>query len=624
KRNLVQGTTSKGLLARGTVTFSKSSGKIVDFTMSEMTGRLGNFTANGINTTKDVDYQIVDYEAVQLDGYGFELEFDGTSWSFADTNGDGIISATDLPDNYPNAKIVKSDGQNIDIVLDPANNLDVDPDLRIKLAQPAVATDSIGFDINKETDLHEQGISGTTYTNDTANDNTMLHINEPGVMNLDADDLGIAWNPQTETWHWINPVDANSAGTLVTNIQTNDTANISTTSMTVGNPADVDMVLDGMKLRYNDRLNGGAGAWDWNQDLKTEDFSNPQFSFTPTNDPVLSIVSAGSQGAVASVNSTGAATSLSLTWNATSGTWTGTMSGNTQMSIAATNSPSSQVQFQIWAGVGMSAGASVVRYTFGNNLSTASNGTIQFSLDPTPPQEYKNAMVTTSGAGTNGFSLNLDGDTDTLADLSFNVTAGGGAVGVGDTLSFNLDPDTPPVEYADATLKGDKTRAVIDLDGSGNEDDKEDIVFDFKNDLTAGTSAHPFDDKSTISFDIKGSTVWREISKDEIRDKGYFSFTTDFLGGDFGSTETAIQLDIGTKYDGSNFVNDSLTTTQFSKSSATVFQDADGYAAGDLQTVTVAADGVMTGVYSNGQLIPLFRVGLAKFQNNYGLSNTGG
>ncbi|MCG8565812.1 MAG: flagellar hook-basal body complex protein, partial [Desulfobacterales bacterium] len=56
KRNLVQGTDSQGLLARGTITFSQSSGKIVDFTMSEMTGRIGNFKANGVNTTKDVDY----------------------------------------------------------------------------------------------------------------------------------------------------------------------------------------------------------------------------------------------------------------------------------------------------------------------------------------------------------------------------------------------------------------------------------------------------------------------------------------------------------------------------------------------------------------------------------------
>jgi flagellar hook protein FlgE len=37
----------------------------------------------------------------------------------------------------------------------------------------------------------------------------------------------------------------------------------------------------------------------------------------------------------------------------------------------------------------------------------------------------------------------------------------------------------------------------------------------------------------------------------------------------------------------------------------------------------VDLDGVITGVYSNGQIIPLFRVALAKFQNFQGLYKEG-
>ncbi|OGR37728.1 MAG: hypothetical protein A3J80_04820 [Desulfobacula sp. RIFOXYB2_FULL_45_6] len=149
-------------------------------------------------------------------------------------------------------------------------------------------------------------------------------------------------------------------------------------------------------------------------------------------------------------------------------------------------------------------------------------------------------------------------------------------------------------------------------------------MFSFTDPLKYGASTHPFDDRSVISFDIKGSTAWTDISKDEIKKTGYYEFTVDFLGGEFGTTETDIQLNIGTKYDGINFVNDSLSSTQYAKSSSTVFQDADGYSAGDLQGVDVASDGILTGIYSNGQLIPLFRIGLAKFLNNYGLSSEGG
>ncbi|MCG8567096.1 MAG: flagellar hook-basal body complex protein [Desulfobacterales bacterium] len=274
-------------------------------------------------------------------------------------------------------------------------------------------------------------------------------------------------------------------------------------------------------------------------------------------------------------------------------------------------------------GVGSSSGASTVRYSFGSNLTTSGNQTIEFGVDPSPPNEYPNAVVSAAVTGTTN-DIALDLDSDNVVDLQFDVTTSAAAALGGQTFSFNLNPDVPPEEYADATLRGDKDRAVIDLDGSGNEEDKEDIVFEFKTALKSGTSTHPYEDRSEINFNIKGSTAWTKISKDQIQQTGYYSFSADFLGGEFGSTENDIKLDIGTRYDGNNFINDSMSTTQFSKSSATVFQDADGYAAGDLQRVSVAADGVITGVYSNGQLIPLFRVGLAKFQNNFGLSNAGG
>jgi flagellar hook protein FlgE len=67
-----------------------------------------------------------------------------------------------------------------------------------------------------------------------------------------------------------------------------------------------------------------------------------------------------------------------------------------------------------------------------------------------------------------------------------------------------------------------------------------------------------------------------------------------------------------------------LSSSQYSSASTTVFQSADGYGAGDLQSVSVDTDGVITGQYSNGQVLPLYRVALAKFQNNDGLFKVGG
>ena len=102
---------------------------------------------------------------------------------------------------------------------------------------------------------------------------------------------------------------------------------------------------------------------------------------------------------------------------------------------------------------------------------------------------------------------------------------------------------------------------------------------------------------------------------------GYLTFQPDFLGGT--GTAMDVSLNLGSHNDGTSWVNDSLTTTQYSRSSSTTFQSATGYGAGDLQGVDVSTDGLITGKYSNGQLIPLYRVALAKFQNNQGLQKQG-
>jgi len=100
---------------------------------------------------------------------------------------------------------------------------------------------------------------------------------------------------------------------------------------------------------------------------------------------------------------------------------------------------------------------------------------------------------------------------------------------------------------------------------------------------------------------------------------GYFTFAPAFIP----RNSMSIKLDFGSRYDGSRWVNRSLSTTQFARASATTFQSANGYGAGDLQGVNVDVDGVITGTYSNGQLIPLYRVALAKFQNVQGLFKVG-
>jgi len=106
----------------------------------------------------------------------------------------------------------------------------------------------------------------------------------------------------------------------------------------------------------------------------------------------------------------------------------------------------------------------------------------------------------------------------------------------------------------------------------------------------------------------------------DLSEDGYLQFEPEFING----VNMAVGLNFGSYSDGTTWTNDSLTTTQFTKASTTVFQSASGYGAGDLQGVNVDVDGVITGIYSNGEVIPLYRVALSKVVNPTGLKKVGG
>lgn len=599
-RNLVEGTSSQGLLARGTILFSESSGEIVSMTMEEFTGRVGNVETIGANSLDEVNFEIQDSEAMLVDGYGIELSFDGNQW---------VLNTATLPDAYQDAQIIYSDDQNVYLVLDPTSSGGAEEaDLKIKLDQDAVAGDTITFDINDTTDLHVQDLESIVYTGDAANNSTM-EINDPSVMTRDAEGCSIIWNPLTESWQWSNPEDAAEAGTLVTDMSTNNTAavNVTEAAMTITNASDLTMTVEDVNLMYNATL----GAWDWNEVLKEDDLVNGANTFETENEMTLEIITAGDEGAVATVSD------IVLEWDGTQ--WTVTNDGGLNVSIVAAESSDTQVQVEIYDT--NSAQASTIQYTFDSAISTTAGQTVSFGIDPTPPAEYGDAEIVATTDNSVAIDFNGNGSTD----LTINVTSGSATtLAGGETLSFDVDPDVPPAEYGNAVLTGDATKAVINLDGSSGEDDKEDIVFSFTEELKSGTDTDPLEDQSTITFDISGSSVWRECSTDEAKETGYFQFTTDFLGGEFGTTETDISFNIGSSWDGNNWVNDSLSTTQYANSSSTTYQDSDGYPPGDLTGVEVSADGTVTGSYSNSQTLALFKIALADFNNPNGLVSEGG
>jgi len=101
----------------------------------------------------------------------------------------------------------------------------------------------------------------------------------------------------------------------------------------------------------------------------------------------------------------------------------------------------------------------------------------------------------------------------------------------------------------------------------------------------------------------------------------------------FGADNSSFEIiDGSTLEDGSRlgdvvsttFETEALASTQYANASTTIFQDQNGYAAGFLQSVSVDTDGIITGHYSNGQVLEKAQVALASFNNLAGLNKEGG
>ncbi len=170
-----------------------------------------------------------------------------------------------------------------------------------------------------------------------------------------------------------------------------------------------------------------------------------------------------------------------------------------------------------------------------------------------------------------------------------------------------IDPDEDARTGASGTVgAGMLAKGVLTFSSSsGNLTDVAMDLFDGTDWTSTAAASASWDTQDTAS----------DLSTD-----GYFQFNAQFING----VDSDIEFNVGSSYDGSAWSNAALTTTQFSKASTTTYQAADGYGAGDLQNVDVDVDGVMTGVYSNGELLYLNRVALAKFIDYQGLFKEGG
>lgn len=593
QRSLTQDTIAQGILARGVITFSDSSGTVANLTMERMTGLIGNIQTGGSLDKDKTHFTINNYDVFNQDYYDIGLEFDGSSWRF-----NNYFGKLDPP--YDKA-VLTGDSSSVKINFD--NDAAGVNDLTINFDEPVQPFDSVIFNLNDPNRLHIQGVNNTLYTGDTANDNTTLFIHNPEVLTDNAAGNMVTWNAAGTVpfWSWGNIHSMDTFTGSVTSANT--TFAVSDTSALLNTAAPFTLSYDGL------------GGWS---------ITNPVPPALPA--PYTAAVVTGDNTAV-SVQLTGANGPTTLTYTFTNPLPTTGAAGDVGTFNVNTFRETRPVGY---------VPDSLAHSSMSPNISTT-----DFTYTVTNPQALVNAgpfgVAFNSGAGTWSFDPAADpslagpytGAGTTIAGngTTMTLTLTNAATGAVSTITYTFNPPLTanvdfdfqttayvPDAYANAKISGDRDKVFLDMNNDGSND----IEFRFAKPLTTGGGAT----NSTIKFDLEGSTAWEAQATN---DKGYYELLTDFLGADGGVTENKIEFDIGAKDDGTGrFVNDSLSTTQYARSSTTTFQNANGYGAGDLQGVDVASDGIMTGIYSNGELIPLYRVALAKFLNNQGLFKEGG
>jgi flagellar hook protein FlgE len=246
-------------------------------------------------------------------------------------------------------------------------------------------------------------------------------------------------------------------------------------------------------------------------------------------------------------------------------------------------------------------------------------------------------MVNSDGMAVQGWTLdpNTGLPVGAVADLTFTSTATPASATQNGFVAVNLDsnstaapggPAFDPTDTVTATNTSNYSTSFAVYDSLGNAHM---VSVYFRNTAAGAWDWYACVDENDIT--VAERTPGTQL---EIEAQGTLSFTTngeldnettlasdfDFLGAtqnqniafDFG---TSITGEAGTGLDGS---------TQFAGNSATYVMSQDGYAAGILQGLIVDDEGIVTGMFTNGQTQNLAQVALARFPSPWGLKAVGG
>lgn len=201
------------------------------------------------------------------------------------------------------------------------------------------------------------------------------------------------------------------------------------------------------------------------------------------------------------------------------------------------------------------------------------------------------------GTGTSTLGSLSAGDQITLAGSDRDGNS------VNTTYTVGSTPSTETMGEI-LTQIGDAFKATASIDGAGRL-----VLTDWTADTVSTASSNKLA-VTGVTYTPAGATMAHVFGD------GAF----DYINADIATEDGSQVGDTVT----TGFAPEALATTQYANSSTTIFQDQNGFASGFLQSVSTDVDGVITGHYSNGQVLKKAQVALANFSNLAGLRKEGG
>jgi flagellar hook protein FlgE len=264
--------------------------------------------------------------------------------------------------------------------------------------------------------------------------------------------------------------------------------------------------------------------------------------------------------------------------------------------------------------------------------SSVSTGNIGWSdSDIASDSLYGAAMTMTVDRMLNGVSQGTTTYTDKIMASGGTVTDCGGsgldvtngAITAAGSQTFTIDGFSPTTQSSTVTpsTTSDYSSSVTVYDSLGQSHvvnvyfrksyttNSNESVWEWHAQLDASDSATGAD------IDVQAGYLTFNDSGTLISGGDAVTVSFDFANG--ASQNQEVQLVFGSGSGGG-------TTTQYPISSTTDYQTQDGYAPGTLTSVSVSTAGIISGTYSNGQIIDLYQITLASFNDPQGLTRAGG